>query len=570
MIRSLHIRHLATIEDVDLNFKEGFSIITGETGTGKSIIIGGIKLALGEKGSADMIRTGEKETTVEAIFFPPPESETIKKFSLSPNEELLIQRRIIEDGTGRGYVNGTLFPLKNIKKISFGLVDIYGQNDHIFLHNTENQLFYLDNYAGGSHLKIEVSGLAQKLRKMLREKRDIEAREAEKEQRLDFLEFQINEISNARLNKGEEEDLRQKRNILKNAEKIYGLVEDALSISYAQDTSIAPRVAKLQQILADLSEFDKEFKEVNEAAGQFGITIREFSDFLLKFKQKHEASPEKLESIEQRLSQIERLKRKYGKDVDEILLHLKKVQNEHDVMSTSKEKLEALNLEIEKNFSAYKSKTKELSDLRRNRAIQLEKEIKREAGFLGMKKARFKIDINALPQDINSLDSIRSSGADEVEFLISPNPGEELKPLRKIASGGELSRIMLALKSIGKGIEESKVFVFDEIDSGIGGKTAEFVARKLKDLSTKNQVICITHLPQIASFATHHYKIEKTIDKNRTYTIAKKLKFSERVEEIARLSAGSHMTETALKNAKEMLERNLGLPDRKRKELSDE
>jgi len=559
MLKSLHIKNLATIENIELELEEGFSILTGETGTGKSIIIDGIRLALGEKGTPDIIRTGEAETSVEAIFFLPQKIKEIDH-SLSKSEnDLYIQRKISEKETGRGYINGTLVPIKKLREISPGIADIYGQNDHVFLHNTENQLDYLDYFASTLSLRNEVSHASQKLKRLIKEKKEIKAKITEKEQRLDFLKYQINEIENAELDTGEEDELRQKRNILKNSEKIHVLVKEALDIAYSRENSITPLASRLQDILEELKEFDKEFKDVYEVIGQFSINIREFSDFLLKFKEKQTSSPEKLETIEQRLSLIEKLKRKYGGPIEDIFSFLERAKKEYSDLSLSEEKLTDLNTEIGKFFNEYKSKAQKLCILRKKEAIRLEEQIKKEIARLGMKKAKFKIDFKSYSPNLDNFESLKNKGTEEVEFLISPNPGEDLKPLRKIASGGELSRIMLALKSIGKEIERLKILIFDEIDSGIGGKTAECVAQKLKDLSAQNQVICITHLPQIASFANHHYKIEKKIKKNRTYTSVKKLTFKERINEVARLLAGSHVTDIALQNAKEMLEHNLGI-----------
>jgi DNA repair protein RecN (Recombination protein N) len=309
--------------------------------------------------------------------------------------------------------------------------------------------------------------------------------------------------------------------------------------------------------VSELIDYDKEFDEMRESTSQFSITVREFSDFLHKFKENYSDSPEKLEGFEERLSLIEKLKKKYGSSIDEVLNFLEKAKQEFKELNSSQEKLEDLTETIEVKFNNYLKKAKEMSFQRKNHALELEKQIEKEIGLLGMQKAKFKIDIKTVLPDKNLMEKLRDSGTEEIEFLISPNPGEDVKPLRKIASGGELSRIMLALKSIGKEKNSLKALIFDEIDAGIGGKTAEFVAQKLKNLSKSNQVICITHLPQIASFAAHHYKIEKKIEKNRTYTVAKKLSYEERAIEIARLLAGSHLTETALRNAKEMLEHNL-------------
>jgi len=557
MIKSLRIKNLATIEDIELEIEEGFTILTGETGAGKSIVIGGIRLALGEKGSPEMIRTGKKETSVEAIFPFHHTRDDLKKLFPDSENELLVQRKISGQGTGKGYMNGILVPIKKLKEIIGELVDIYGQNDHVFLLNLKYQLNYLDEYASASSTKKNVSLRAKELKKLIREKTDLETKEREREQRLDFLDFQIKEIEKAELMPGEEAELHKERKILKNAEKINSLIEKALNISYNQENSISALLAQLQNMVSELSDFDNTFKETEGAINQFSITIGEFSDFLVKFKERQSAAPEKLEDLEDRLSEIEKLKRKYGSSIDEILSYLEKAKKEFQMLSTSQEKLAELDTEIETRFKGYKTYAAKLSSLRIKSASKLEKQVEKEISLLGMMKARFKIKIDISPLSPDTMETVRENGTEDIEFLLSPNPGEELRPLRKIASGGELSRIMLALKTLGKETKKFKTLIFDEIDSGIGGKTAEFVAQKLKKLSTRHQIICITHLPQIASVASYHYKIDKKVNRERTYTTVKKLSFEERVREIARLLAGSRITETTLKNAREMLEHSL-------------
>jgi len=556
MIKSLRIKNLATIEDIEIHFKKGFTILTGETGAGKSIIIGGIILIMGGKGSPDMIRTGKTEASVEAIFLP---AHISSDFSIDGTNELTIQRKISEQKTGKAYLNEILIPVKKLKEISSTIIDIYGQNDHAFLRQVENQLDYLDGYSNAFPLRRRISNIAHEIKKLIKEKKELEDKEKERERRLDFLDFQIKEIERAQLVPGEEAALHQERNILKNAEKISTLVEDALNISYNRENSISPLLTNLQNVLDNLSDFDKEFKYMSDGINEFNITIKEFSDFLIKFKEKHVGAPEKLETIEERLSQIEKLKRKYGKSINDILAFLEYAKKEYKELCTSHEKMADVNKEIKVKYDKYMKHSKKLSLLRKENAYRLEKLIKKEIGILGMKKAQFKIYIKSYALGPNDMEKVKDTGTEDVEFLISPNPGEELRSLRKIASGGELSRIMLALKSIGKDTEKLKTLIFDEIDAGIGGKTAEFVAQKLKCLARENQVICITHLPQIASFATYHYSVGKKVDKNRTFTTIKKLNFDERVNEIARLSAGSHLTKISLQNAREMLTHNLNL-----------
>lgn len=396
MIRSLHIKNLATIEEIELPLQDGFTILTGETGAGKSIIIDGIRLILGEKSSPDMIRTGKKETSVEVIFPFHQAIADFKDYFPEKEEEMFLQRKVPAKGTGKAYINGIHVPNRKLKELGVNLVDIYGQNDHVFLLNLEYQLNYLDDFAGASALKKNVSRLARELKKILKEKTELEEKEKEREQRLDFLEFQIKEIEGAQLKPGEEEELRNTRNILKNAEKIGSHVESALSISYSQENSISSLLAQLQNTVHYLVDFDKTFKETEDAINQFSITIQEFSDFLFKFQQKQDTAPERLEELEERLSQIEKLKRKYGSSIEEILSHLESSKQEYEELSTSQEKLDELDKEIQKIFNEYKSHAEKLSHLRKKNADKLEKDVEKEISLLGMKKARFKIKIDTI------------------------------------------------------------------------------------------------------------------------------------------------------------------------------
>ncbi len=318
MIKSLRIQNLATIEDIELQFQDGFSILTGETGTGKSIIIGGLKLILGEKGSTDIIRTGKEETSVEAIF----QAET--------SDDILIHRKISEHGPGKGYLNGTLVPIKKLKETGRDLVDIYGQNDHIFLRESGFQLDYLDTFAGLFPLRETVARLAREIRQLQRDKNELISKEKEREQRLDFLEFQIKEIESAGLISDEEEDLHQERNILKNAEQIRTHIEDALLIANSSERSLSSQLSKLQRTVDYLLDFGKEFEDVYKELNHFSVTINEFTDFLIKFKEKNTntASPEKLNTLEERLSMVEKLKRKYGISIQEILSFLDRAKKE--------------------------------------------------------------------------------------------------------------------------------------------------------------------------------------------------------------------------------------------------
>jgi len=559
MIKFLRVRNLATIEDLEIRLDAGFSILTGETGSGKSIIIDAIRLVLGDKGAPDLVRTGKKEASVEAVFDVAKAPVDLGDFPAAEDGELLIQRQITDQGgAGKVYVNGVLVPVRKLKELGPRLVDIYGQNDHVFLLHLENHLRYLDSALDEPGLLRETALAAQGLRRLLQEKSELEAREKEREQRLDFVAFQAREIESARLRPGEDAELLREREILKNAEKIASLVDRALDIAYLRDDSLIPLLSRLQSVLGELAAYDASFEAFRTGLGEAAILLQDVADSLVRFKDRTSEAPEDPEAVEERLSVIEKLKRKYGKTIEAVIERLEGLRKEQAALTGSKERLAEMETEIQSRFGEYAGLCEKLGAMRSEAARELERLMEKEIALLGMKKARFAIRIDPTVPSLSDTATIRDQGADDAEFLISPNPGEELRPLRRIASGGELSRIMLALKSVGKDSETQKTLIFDEIDSGIGGKTADFIAQKLRKLAARHQVICITHLPQIASTASHHFRVEKKVEKERTFTFVQSLRREERVTEIARLVAGSRLTDASLKIAREMLDHNAG------------
>jgi DNA repair protein RecN (Recombination protein N) len=554
MIKSLRVRNLATIEDLEVRLDPGFSILTGETGAGKSIIIDAIRLLLGDKSSAELVRTGKKEALVEAVFETSETGVALGDLPVAEEGGVFIQRQITDQGAGKAYVNGVLVPVRRLKELGPQLVDIYGQNDHVFLLHLENHLGFLDASLDDPGLLGETALSAQGLRRLLQEKAELEAREKEREQRLDFVAFQAREIEAARLRPGEDAELLREREILKNAEKIASLVDRGLDLAYLREDSIIPLLSRLQAVLGDLAAFDASFKSFRPGLGEAAILLQDVADSLVKFKDKRAEAPEDPEAVEERLSVLEKLKRKYGATIEAVIERLEALRKEQAALTTSKERLADLENDIQSKFTRYTLLCKKLGALRARAAGELERIMEKEIALLGMKKARFAIRLDTTVPSLFNPATIRDQGAEDAEFLISPNPGEELRPLRRIASGGELSRVMLALKSVGKDTESQKTLIFDEIDSGIGGKTAEFIAQKLRRLATRHQVICITHLPQIASTAGHHFRVDKKVEKERTFTLIQSLGREDRVTEIARLISGSRLTEASLRIAREMLD----------------
>jgi DNA repair protein RecN (Recombination protein N) len=431
MLRSLRIKNLATIEDLEIRFSEGFSILSGETGAGKSIIIDGLRLLLGEKASPDLIRTGKNEATVEAVFRPATDQVVPEELSANEEGEVLIQRHIFQEGTGKAYLNGVLVPARKLKETGPLLVDVYGQNDHIFLLQTENHLLYLDGFLGLGDLREETVRLAQDLRRLIRQKEDLEAKKRERERRLDFLGFQVKEIEAAGLRPGEWEEVMAERDILRNAEKIALLVESGLGFVHGEEGSILTALARLQEVVNELGRFDPAVKVYAEPLGQASISVRELADALIKYKDREAFGPERLEQLEERLSTIEKLRRKYGETTEAILDHLAKVKQECAELAGSEETLAGLETGIQRIFKEYLSKAEKLSRERRSGCRKLEAQVEKEIALLGMKRARFQVRMETAAADSLEASQVRDLGLDEVEFLISPNPGEDLRPLRK-------------------------------------------------------------------------------------------------------------------------------------------
>ena len=558
MIKFLRVRNLATIEDLELRLEPGFSILTGETGAGKSIIIDAIRLVLGDKASPDLVRTGTKEALVEAVFDISGSPVDLDDLPPAEDGQLLIQRQITDQGGGKAYVNGVLVPVRRLKELGPRLVDIYGQHDHVFLLHLENHIRFLDGSLGDASLPRQTAAAAQDLRRLLQEKSRLEAREKEREQRLDFVAFQLREIESARLRPGEDAELLREREILKNTEKVASLVDRALDIAYLREDSLVPLLSRLQPVLDELAAYDESFGGFRAGLGEAAIVLQDVADSLVRFKDRRTEDPADPEAVEERLSVIEKMKRKYGSTIEAALDRLEELRREQTSLTTSRERLTDMEAEIRADFEVYAGLCRKLGAARAAAARDLERLMEKEISLLGMKKARFAVRLDPTVPSLSDPATIRDQGSDDAEFLLSPNLGEELRPLRRIASGGELSRIMLGLKSVGKDAESRKTLIFDEIDSGIGGKTAEFIAQKLRKLSGRHQVICITHLPQIASSAGHHFRIEKKVEKERTFTLALNLERGDRVTEIARLLSGSRLTEASLATAREMLDHNSG------------
>ncbi len=545
MLQELVIKNLAIIDALTITFKEGLNVLTGETGAGKSIIVDSLGLALGQRASSDMIKHGADEGSVQALFEVKEITIPEELFPVEPDNTIILRRTLNTQGRNRAYINDTLVNLSTLELMGKSLVDIHSQHEHQSLLNKEIQLDLLDAYGDLKSLKDhyrtvfgEVSNLRTELQKLQEASRF-------RAQRLDLLRFQINEIKQAKLKPDEEELLRQEYMILKNSARLSEAVRSAFEGIYGSDNSSIVQISKSLQKLRDLSNIDPGLKPVVDLLSEAKPLLDEASQELLKIKEKYELDPRRVDFVNERLDLIDRLKKKYGNSVEEILEYLQKAEEEIQNLEGSEEKLTELEKRLKEKEELLIELGRELSKKRKAIASKIEEAITKELKEVGFDKALFRASLQEL--NLPARD-----GIDHLEFEFSANPGEPPKPLSKVASGGELSRLMLCLKVILAEVDKVPVLIFDEVDAGIGGITAQKVAQRLKKLSRHRQVICITHLPQIASAADHHIKVEKIQKKDRVSVLVKALSEEERQEEIARMLSGK-ITDASLRHAKELI-----------------
>jgi len=564
MLKSLRIRNFAIVEDLEVEFYPGLNILTGATGAGKSIIIGALNLALGERASSEMIRTGAESAIVEAIFEIKLKSLIEKLLSelgiIYPENQLIIRRELSSKGASRCFLNDRLVTLANLKLIGDQLADLHGQHEHQSLLNPEEHLIYLDNYAEAKDLLNRVGDGYYKLKKKLEDSEELKRIDKISKEKKELYQFQLKEISSANLSAGEEEELSSEKIILENAETLFQIASLIFHELYEKDESILERLSCLKKDLEKGGEYDLRLKEHIEALNSATLQLDETSRFLQGYKDSLNFEPERLEKIRERLNLINTLKKKYDRSVQEVLNYADSIKNELDKLENRDELIRKTEMEINDLKQKLKRDTLLLSSKRKEKGVELAKKIKKELSFLGMEKCDFntKIFYREAEDGLLELDGKRyyvdEKGLDQVEFYVSPNPGEELKPLAKIASGGEISRIMLALKSVLAKSDQVPSMIFDEVDVGIGGEMAEAVGKRMKALSANHQIICITHLQQIASQSDYHFKVYKEVSKNRTLTKIKLLSKDERIKEIARMMAGKKISDLTLEHAAEMIE----------------
>ena len=549
MLTDLHIRNFAIIDTLHVAFRPGLTVLTGETGAGKSIIVDAVNLILGGRASADLIRSGSEEATVEALFDLaglPGIIASLAEQGVDCDGELLVKRVVSRSGKNRVFIGGGLSTLAALGELSRRLVNIYGQHESQTLLKPENHLFLLDGFAGLNQQRTSFSTLFDEYRQLLLAKRQLDEGEQEALKRIDLLSFQSEEIGRAALTAGEEEELERERQILANAEKLLVASQGAFEQLYGADASIIGGLQGVASAVGELATIDPFLAPLLSSVTDAVIQLEDAAGALRDYSSRIECDPDRLQAVDDRLDLIHRLKRKYGATVEAVIAVKEEVDRELDGLlnrERTRGDLDAAIAEVEERLTAAGST---LTTARRAAGGRLKVEMERELAELAMKNAVFDPTCEPLAEP-------RSHGADRVEFLFSPNPGEEPRPLAKIASGGELSRLMLALKQVHP---ESDVptLVFDEVDTGIGGATSAMVGEKLKQVAREQQVLCITHLPQVAAYADNHYRVEKRVTAGRTTTAITLLSNDERVAEIARMLGGVKITEKTLEHAREMIE----------------
>ncbi len=556
MLRELHIKNVAVIEEIRMEFGDGFNVLTGETGAGKSILIDSINMALGSRANHDLVRFGCDYAQVD-LCFESNSSALIDKLSdlgLDVEEDLItISRRLASDGKSVCRINGGIVPAATVREIAPYLLDIHGQSDNQSLLSAKNHLKYLDEYG---ELKSELDMYTQEYKKMktiLKELNLLSIDEEEKSRRLDMLNYQINEIYAAGLKIGEDDLLIEERERLCNMENIIQGAGTAYAALYGGESGTTFDLLKTaQRALSDICRFDSKISESFDRLEGIIAETEDIAGDIGSCLSKTDFSMAELDRIEERLDLINNLKRKYGSTIEEILDFAQSAEQQATLIEKSDEHLESLKKEYAKQLSKVAVLAETLSQMRSSAAKQLEAQITDELVALDMPKVRFAIDILSNSGDEET--SYTSTGKDIAEFLISTNPGEGLKPMTKIASGGELSRIMLAIKSVLSQTDSVDTMIFDEIDTGVSGRAAQKIAHKISSLASNRQVFCITHLAQIASMADSHYLIEKSTEGEHAVTSVTHLTDSSRVEELARIIGGVTVTDLTRKSAREMLE----------------
>ena len=545
MLSTLHIENIAVIEQAEIAFDSGFNVLTGETGAGKSIVIDAISAILGERASREMIRTGAQKAFVSAIFSGVPELPWFAENQIPYEPELGISREIFADG--KNSCRGKPVTVSTLRKLGVQLIQIHGQNDSQQLFDEATHIGYLDLYAHDEALLADYRQAYDKVSVVQQEIRRLSMDESEKLRLVETLKFQIDEIERAELQSGEEDELLERRKVLQNAEKLTDAMEAAVSALYGDETSdgAAAMIANAAHALERVSRVSDEMRQLSGKLNDLMYTAQDIADELRDKKDDLTYSADELEQIEERLDTLHKLKRKYGGSVEDVIAFCEKAKRQLDEVEFASDRIEQLQKKLSALQTAMQEKGMALSAARKMAAEKLQAAISSELMQLDMPKIQFVCEFSAQQPQENGLDA--------VHFLMSANVGESLRPLSKVASGGELARIMLAMKNVLAAEDSVGTMIFDEVDAGVSGRAAQKVAYKLWTVAKGRQVLCVTHLPQIAAMADTEFTVEKRVENGRTYTSVLRLDVAGRRQELARLTGGSMITETTLAGAAELL-----------------
>lgn len=547
MLSLLHIENIAVIECADITFDAGFNILTGETGAGKSIVIDAISAILGERAYRDMIRTGTNKASVRAVFTDVPEFSWFADNGVEYDSETIIQREVYLDGKNVCRVNGTLVTVSILRKLGIQLINIHGQHDSASLFDENNHLQFLDAFAENQSLIDEYAEKFSQVSQLRKEIERLHMDESEKLRRMETLRYQINEISKANLQAGEDEALEQRRKVLQNAEKLSDGIHTAVDCLYGGDDTdgASALLAEAERELARLVRYTDAYNELHDKVADLMYQVQDVAEELRYARDDLSYSADELEQIESRLDVIHRLRRKYGATCEDILNYLDDAQKELDEIEFADDHVERLKLKCQKAEEQAWDAAIALREQRKRAAEELSARILTELAQLDMPKVQFSCNFTET--------ELTPIGADTVAFYMSANAGEALKPMSKVASGGELARIMLAMKNVLAEQDQVATLIFDEVDTGVSGRAAQKVAEKLRSVAKTKQVLCVTHLPQLAALANTHLLIAKEERQGRTYTSVTPLDLEGRKRELARIIGGANITETTLKSAEEML-----------------
>lgn len=549
MLTQLHIENIAVIEKADIEFRKGLTVLTGETGAGKSIIVDSLGAVLGARTSRELVRTGADKGIVTAVFETNNADKWLEDNDIDLEGEIIIQRRISAEGKNSCRVCGAPVSVSQLRELGALLLDIHGQNDGRQLMDEANHLAYLDGYGDYGDTIDRFKSAYADYKACKKEIQRLSMDEIEKERMADSLQYQIDELEKAQLKVGEEEELTAKRDLLRNSEKLTEALNGAYNALYAADQNAQSLTDEASALIGRAAVIADDLRETADIIENASSLLFDASERIRDFRDSLEFSPEEYDNIESRLSLIKKLRRKYNMDEEAMLAHLNDCRRKLSELEYAGDMLIKLNKQLEKYVDNCKKITAELSEKRRAAAESLEKRIVSELKDLSMPSVRFSVSVEPLESDVG----FDATGADDVKFLISANAGEALGRISKIASGGELSRIMLAMKTVFSKNDPIETMVFDEIDTGVSGIAAQRVGEKMSDLSRGKQVLCITHLPQIAAIADNHDLIEKTERNGRTYTEVRELDRKGRALELARMHGGDNISELTLASAEEQL-----------------